>query len=98
MTLRVRIPSPIRSAIGALPLDRAMKVRLLARIHSDIPNDYEKYHGNRVPGMPNAYRHRFAIRGERNNHLFILALDDRKEPGALILVDIRHLSRPHHED
>lgn len=84
------VPKPISETIRQFVLSREMVIRLLTRMHSDVPNDYLRFRHFRV--KERYYRYRMVI-GEANGlkrHLFTFVIDDTSSPDHLIVSEIGH--------
>jgi hypothetical protein len=71
-----------------------MVVRILAAIHEKVPRDYPQCRQFRIGKDERCYRYRIVLKDDQVSHLFRMAVDDTTAEGHLIVVDIRHKTRP----
>ncbi len=96
MNYKAIVPAPISEAIGRFGLNRDLLVRLVTAIHADVPRDYDGSRRFRIRDFDRAYRYRIVLFDEHLRHVFRLAVDDTTAEGQLIVLGIRHETRPHH--
>jgi hypothetical protein len=89
---KVVVPTPISKRIGEFGLSRRMFVRLLTRIHSDIPRDYGRFKNLRAQD-DRCYKYRMAMAEVDDKHLFLFKIDDTTSPDDLIIIYIGHRTK-----
>jgi hypothetical protein len=91
---KAAVPAAISRAIQAFGIGREMVVRILAAIHEKVPRDYPQCRQFRIGKDERYYRYRIVLKDDQVSHLFRMAVDDTTAEGHLIVVDIRHKTRP----
>jgi hypothetical protein len=94
MNYKAMVPAPISRAIHDFGIGRELLVRLLTAIHVDVPGEYLLCRRFRMEKDDRFYRYRIILDDERLRHAFRMAVDDTTAPGFLIVVSIRHETRP----
>ena len=94
MPRQVAIPKPISVKIGRFNLSRAVLVRLLTRIRSEIAEKYEQRKSIRSAHDERLYMHAMVVENVLERHLLRFAIDDSTSPEHLIIADIGHTRIP----
>ncbi len=89
---RLVVPPGISRKIGAL-LSRNGVVRLLSRLHEELPARYGRYRGLRHPDDDGSFLF-FVVVAEGRMHSFTFFIDDSTSPDHLLVQDVEHNSRP----
>ena len=94
MNYKAAVPAAISRAIQAFGIGREMVVRILAAIHENVPRDYPQCRQFRIGKDEIYYRCRIVLKDDHLRHLFRMGVDDTTAEGHLIVVAIRHKTRP----
>jgi hypothetical protein len=91
---RTIVPPEISRLIGNCGLTRAGLVRVLAGLHGELSQRYDRYRRLRHPDDDRLFFFFDAFADGDVMHTFTFHVDDSTSPEHLIVTDLEHESRP----
>src|SRR5579864_5779084 len=90
---RTVVDSEITRLVGDCRLSRTGTVRILANLHGELPQHYERYQRLRHPEDDRLFFFFAALADGNQMHTFTFHIDDSTSKEHLIVVDLEHQSR-----
>ena len=94
---QLTVPPMISRQIGACSLTRTVMVRVLAGLHDELPQQYDRFKAFRNPDDTTEFFYFHGITDGDLMHTFTFRVDDSTSPEHLLVVALEHVSRPRRE-
>ena len=91
---RLNVSPKSSRQIGECRLTRTAMVRVLAGLHGELPQQYHRFKAFRNPEDTTQFFYFDGIADGDLMHTFTFRVDDSTSPDHLIVVDLKHESRP----